>query len=120
MINLDLLMQKPPSKRWAAVYVLATAGGFLLSSYAAEIANKLAPSPKILVAGGSMTSDGDESGDVRLQDQPDVPADLAGDLSDPAHPYNTLRSLDIETPADSDETAETVFDRIRRDVDADR
>lgn len=101
MINLDLLMQKPPSKRWAAVYVIATAGGFLLSSYAAEIANKLAPGPKILVAGGSMTSNGDESGDVQLQDQLDGPADLADGT---VIPYDELRPGDVET----------VFDRIRR------
>jgi hypothetical protein len=118
VINLDLLMQKPPSKRWAAVYVIATAGGFLLSSYAAEIANKLAPGPKILVAGGSMTSDGDESGDVRLLNQSDAPADLDDDGT---HPYNTIRSLDIEVRGIAAEPdAETIFDRIRRDVDADR
>lgn len=103
MINLEQLIQlKPPSKRWAAVYVVATAGGWLLSAYAADIANKLAPAPMSLVAGGSMTSDGDESGDVRLLDRSDVPADLDDGM---VIPYDELRPGDVET----------VFDRIRRE-----
>ena len=54
-----------------------------------------------------MTSDGDESGDVRLIPQPDAPADHPEWFSDEEPPR--------ESPLVIDDDGETVFDRIRRE-----